>query len=158
LKSLLLLIMPVSMALFVLPSLMAVQGCSLLQNTTVTSSGATVDVTLTPEQRFLWAASVYQSQYDFYLDQTLRKDLPIETKIAIKKDPSLIKDDMVRKDLGEEQRKILAKKKLLLKTMHPILIAWGAYLKTGVLSPSYSDIQTLEITITSIVNDLLGEK
>ncbi len=116
---------------------------------------ATMNVEMSHEKGFIWASNIYMAQYNLYLDRILKKDIPIEKKIAVKADPKLITQDMIRTDLTEAQKKILADRKKIFTFVYPPLMAWGQYVNTGMVDPSYKDIQQIEAMVTNTLTSLL---
>ena len=120
---------------------------------------ATYDINLTHEQGYLWAAGVYLGQYNLYLDQVLKKDLPVETKALVKKDITKLTNDMLRTDLTDSEKTTLRKKKAILVKVWPLLRVWGTYVRTGVLTPGadYQTIDQLESLAIGLVTNLAKE-
>lgn len=118
---------------------------------------ATANVSLTHEQGYLWASNVYLAQYDLYLDQVLRPDLPVQDRIAVKKDVRLLRENMLRKDLTPEQKSILQGKKEILMAMDPLLKVWGNYVRSGAFVPvgDYTTIDQVEAAMIALVQRLL---
>lgn len=115
----------------------------------------TANIEMSHEKGFIWASNIYTAQYNLYLDRILKKDLPIETKIAVKADPRLITQDMVRTDLTAAQKTLLADRKKIFTFVYPALMAWGQYVRTGMVDPSYKDIQQIEAFVTNTLTTLL---
>jgi len=107
--------------------------------------------TLTPQQRLLWGANVYNAQRDLYLEQVLDPEITGEERAALKVNPKLITPDMIRPDLTDEQRKILRVKKEILVELQDAIEISDGYLKSGGTPPVEVQNQ-----ITDQINRLLA--
>jgi len=76
---------------------------------------------LTPQQQTLWAVNVYNAQYDLYLDQVIDPTIVEADRAMLKANPTLITEDMINKDLSDDQRVMLREKKKVLIELFPII-------------------------------------
>lgn len=113
--------------------------------------GSCVTTPLTPKQRVIWAANVYNAQYDLYLEQVLSEEIPYELRKSLKENPSLISQEMVRTDLTEDQKDVLRVKKQILTELHPLLLMAASYADQGMVPP-----EELESNIIRLVNKLVS--
>ena len=105
---------------------------------------------LTPAQKTLWMANVYEAQYDLYLDQMINPMVGAEMKASLKAEPSLIVGEYLNPDLTEQQREVLRVKKQILIELKPLVAMATKYQLTGVL-PSEEAINKM----ANLINELL---
>jgi len=107
-------------------------------------------VGLTPAQRTLWSISIYEGEYQRYLDTVIDPTISTAEKDILKANPELITPDKINPNLTDDQKKMLRVKKEILIELKPIVIMAADYQITGQL-PS-SEIQA---KLTDLINKLV---
>ncbi len=114
---------------------------------------ANMNVEMTQEKASVWMNSIYFFQYDRYLNQVLRPDLPSEVMAEVKADPAKITSGMMRTDLTDEEKKVLRAKRKILVELHPLLLAYAGYVKNGQIPPEEISARAMQL-VTLLAKEL----
>lgn len=107
----------------------------------IPSLTTTGSIAISQKDTASWMNAIYNAQYADYLTWFV-KDAQGK--------------DVLKPNTPEAQRQVLIKKKAIFTELHPLLITYSEYVKTGV-APSGTVIATVEARAVQLVNDLIAE-
>ena len=103
--------------------------------------GCTFNIKITQRDVATWANNIYNAQYDDYLSWFEKN---AEGKLVLKP------------NVPEEQKEILAAKKKIFMELQPLLIVYSSYVETGTV-PTGTIIGDVEARLVTLVNNLIKE-
>lgn len=103
---------------------------------------------MTPKEKAAFFLSMYNKQFDGYLDTIIDPALPFAEREALKesiKDGAVLPADKMNPNLTNEQKDILRTKKEIMTEVYPLISLYTSYAESGSVPSAETETQIISL-------------